>query len=199
MFKLCLLLSRDLCVLPVADVLHQAIDGGADLIQLREKGMLPREFCEYAKPLIDICKSRNIKVVVNDSVECAMALNADGVHLGQEDMPVRLARKLLGLDKLIGLSTHSVEQAEDAVCSGADYIGFGPVFPTPTKGYLKGLGPEQLIMVRAGCALPVLAIGGIDAENACLVPRFSGIAVSSAVCAALEPKNICLLLQQSRV
>jgi thiamine-phosphate pyrophosphorylase len=110
-----------------------------------------------------------------------------------------LARKLLGRDKLIGLSTHSAEQAEDAACSGVDYIGFGPIFPTPTKGYVKGLGPEQLVLVRAGCELPVLAIGGIDADNVCLVPRFAGIAVSSAICASVEPKNICLLLCQSRV
>ena len=199
MFKLCLLLSRDLCVLPVVDVLHQAIDGGADLIQLREKGMAPQEFCEYAAPLIEICKNRGVKIVINDSVECAMALGADGVHLGQDDMPVRLARKLLGPDKLIGLSTHSVEQAEDAVCSGADYIGFGPIFPPPTKGYLKGLGPEQLIVVRAGCELPVLAIGGIGLKNVELVPRFAGIAVSSAICAGSEPLNNCLRLRKSRV
>ncbi len=199
MFRLCLLLSRDLCVLPVVDVLHQAIAGGVDMVQLREKEMTPREFCEYAAPLVEICKRNNIKVVINDSVECAMALDADGVHLGQDDMPVMLARKLVGRDKLIGLSTHSAEQAEDAACSGVDYIGFGPIFPTPTKGYVKGLGPEQLVLVRAGCELPVLAIGGIDADNVCLVPRFAGIAVSSAICASVEPKNICLLLCQSRV
>ncbi|MFT7517753.1 MAG: thiamine-phosphate pyrophosphorylase [Myxococcota bacterium] len=199
MFKLCLLLSRDLCALPVADVLHQALAGGVDLVQLREKEMTPREFYDYAAPLIEICKSKNAKVLINDSVELAMALDADGVHLGQDDMPIMLARKLLGPDKLIGLSTHSIEQAEDATCSGADYIGFGPVYPTPTKGYLQGLGPEKLLLVRSGCELPILAIGGITPENVIMIPRFAGIAVSSTVCAADNPQNICQLLRESRV
>ncbi|MBC8370273.1 MAG: thiamine phosphate synthase [Planctomycetes bacterium] len=199
MFKLCLLLSRDLCTLPVADVLHQALAGGVDLVQLREKEMTPREFCEYAQPLVDICKAKHVKVVVNDSVECAMAVDADGVHLGQEDMPVAIARKLLGDEKLIGLSTHNVEQAEDAVCSGADYIGFGPIYPTPTKGYLRGLGPEQLLLVRTGCDLPILAIGGINVNNAEMVPRFAGMAVSSVICGSADPLNICRQLSQSRV
>ncbi|MDP6964283.1 MAG: thiamine phosphate synthase, partial [Planctomycetota bacterium] len=180
--------------MPVADVLNQAIDGGVDLVQLREKEMTPREFTAYAAPLIEICKQRKVKVVINDSVELALALDADGVHLGQDDMPAPLARQLLGPDKLIGLSTHSADQAEDACGSGANYIGFGPIFPTPTKGYLKGLGPEQLILARAGCDLPILAIGGITKDNAAIIPKFAGKAVSSAICKASNPKLVTMEL-----
>jgi thiamine-phosphate pyrophosphorylase len=146
-------------------VLRQLLQGGAKLIQLRAKVMPSRDFIRLAQTARDMTISFNCKLIVDDRIDIALGSGADGVHLGQEDLPLQVGRKLLG-DKVIGISTHSLEQAREAEANGADYIGFGPIFGTATKntGY-TARGLEMLARVRAAVALPIVAIGGITEAN----------------------------------
>lgn len=150
---------------PPDEILHRLLEGGARLVQLRAKTMSSRDFLRIAKGARALTASRGCRLIVNDRVDIALASAADGVHLGQEDLPLRAARKLLG-EKLIGISTHDLEQALEAERDGADYIGFGPIFSTATKntGYTER-GLEMLAQIRASVALPIVAIGGISEEN----------------------------------
>ena len=127
--------------------------------------------------------------IVNDHADIAKAVDADGVHLGQDDLPVEYGRKVLGEGKLIGISTHSVEQAREAEAAGADYIGFGPLFPTTTKDAGSYQGAEKLRLLRNAVTLPVLAIGGITPDNLAEVMQAGadGVAVISAVLSAPDP------------
>ena len=142
-------------------VLRQLLDGGAKMIQLRAKTMTSRDFLQLAKTARALTTSFECTLIVNDRVDIALASAADGVHLGQEDLPLQVGRRLLG-EKLIGISTHEIDQAREAERNGADYIGFGPMFGTITKqtGY-TARGLERLTQIRAAVALPIVAIGGI--------------------------------------
>ena len=142
-------------------VLRQLLEGGAKMIQLRAKAMSSRDFLQLALMARDLTALFDCKLIVNDRVDLALASAADGVHLGQEDLPLQVGKKLLG-NKLIGISTHSLEQAKEAEANGADYIGFGPIFGTATKntGY-TARGLEMLAGLKAAVALPIVAIGGI--------------------------------------
>jgi thiamine-phosphate pyrophosphorylase len=146
-------------------VLRQLLQGGAKMIQLRAKAMSSRDFIQLAQKARDLTIPFDCKLIVNDRIDIALGSAADGVHLGQEDLPLEVGRKLLG-DRLIGISTHSLEQAKEAEANGADYIGFGPIFGTATKntGY-TARGVEMLARVRAAVALPIIAIGGITEAN----------------------------------
>ncbi len=142
-------------------VVHELLKGGVKMIQLRAKATSSRDFLELAQIARELTTPFQCKLIVNDRVDIALASAADGVHLGQEDLPLQIGRKLLG-DKIIGISTHNVDQAKEAEENGADYIGFGPMFGTSTKdtGYsARGLG--MLAELRAVVALPIVAIGGI--------------------------------------
>lgn len=143
-----------------------ALAGGADMIQLRDKTGNLRDLLPQARAIQSLCRSRGAVFIVNDRVDLAMAADADGAHVGQEDLPAGSARRLLGPRRLLGVSTHDVMQAEEAQLAGADYIGFGPMFATGTKatGYTPR-GLEALRGVRRAVSLPILAIGGIDLEN----------------------------------
>jgi thiamine-phosphate pyrophosphorylase len=143
------------------------IEGGATLIQLRDKRASPREFFESAKAAIEIARPHNVKIIINDRVDIARALSADGVHLGQDDLPPDVARKILGQDAIIGFSTHSVEQAVQAAKSSIDYIAMGPIFETATKENPDPIiGPEKLSEVKKQFGdIPLVAIGGIGADN----------------------------------
>ena len=127
--------------------------------------------------------------IVNDHADIAKAVDADGVHLGQDDLPLEYGRKIMGGDKLIGISTHSIEQAREAEAAGADYIGFGPLFPTTTKDAGPCQGTEMLRSLRNAVTLPVLAIGGITPDNLAEAMRAGadGVAVISAVLSAPDP------------
>lgn len=127
-------------------------------------------------------------LIINDHADIARAVDADGVHLGQDDLPVGLARMLLGPDRLIGLSTHTIEQARSAQAAGADYVGFGPLFPTRTKDAGPDKGIESLRAVTASVSLPVIAIGGITAANAAqaIEAGAAGVAVISAILGAAD-------------
>ena len=146
-------------------VLLELLKSGIEWLQLRVKAMPPRNFLDLACAARRRTRSSSCKLIVNDRVDIALACAADGVHLGQEDLPLQAARKLMG-DRIIGISTHDVEQAKAAEASGADYIGFGPMFGTATKatGY-SARGLEMLRRVREAVRIPIVAIGGITEGN----------------------------------
>jgi thiamine-phosphate pyrophosphorylase len=144
--------------------------GGARLLQLRVKDLPSREFLAIAQDVRDICQRSGCLLIINDRADIALAVNADGVHVGQEDLPLAAVRTVLGPSKLIGVSTHDPDQAVAAERGGADYIGFGPLFGTNTKttGY-AARGLDQLQQIRTLVRLPIVAIGGITATRAASV------------------------------
>jgi thiamine-phosphate pyrophosphorylase len=168
-------------------IARAALTGGADMIQLRDKAGDLRALLPQARAVQDLCRSHGAIFVVNDRLDLALAAGADGVHVGQEDLPAEAARRLLGPGRILGVSTHSREQAEAARAAGADYIGFGPMFSTGTKdtGYTPR-GPAALREIRAAVRMPILAIGGITLERVAEVVRAGATApaVISAVVAA---------------
>jgi thiamine-phosphate pyrophosphorylase len=182
-----------------------AIAGGADTIQLREKGGSTREMIRAAGEMQALCKKAGVCFIVNDRVDVAIAAGADGVHLGQDDFPIPLARKLLGEKAIIGGSACNMEEARKCLMEGADYIGFGPVYSTASKadaGPVSGL--DLLRHIVEAIPLPIVAIGGIAFCNASLVMKTGayGIAVISAVCCQKDPTEAarslrCLLEPES--
>jgi len=169
---------------PLLDIAREAIEGGASVIQLREKEMKARELVETGLKLRALTAEKGVKFIVNDRVDVARAVDADGVHLGQEDLPLAMAREILGPDKVIGISASSIQEALAAEREGADYIGLGAVFATRTKGDAgRPVGVEMVREVVRRVSIPVVAIGGIDLDNVGQVVRAGadGIAVVSAV------------------
>ena len=146
------------------EIVTEMIKSGIKIIQYREKFKSLREKLEEAKILCELCKKNNVLFIVNDHVDIALMVDADGVHVGQEDMPVSEIRKILGANKIIGLSTHSVEDADKAVLQDVDYIGVGPIFPTTTKDR-TAVGIEYMEYVEKNINLPYIAIGGIKEAN----------------------------------
>ena len=147
------------------DAVASALKGGVDILQLREKTMPANRIIELGKKIKLLCAEYGATFIVNDRVDIAYVLEADGVHLGQDDMDVESARKILGNNAIIGVSTHAPEQAQKAVADGADYIGMGPVFTTPTKPGRKSVGLEYVQWVSNNIDIPAFAIGGIDPDN----------------------------------
>ncbi len=190
-FRLCLLLTREACRLDPLETMRRAVAGGADLVQVREKDAAPRELLAWTCEVVALGRELGVPVVVDDDVAVARAAGAAGVHLGQDDLPPEAARRVLGPEALIGWSTHDLDQVEAAARSGAvDYVGFGPAFPTATKGYAAGLGPAAVAEAVAASPLPVLAIGGITPENRWRLPREAGVAVCAALCGAERPAEV---------
>lgn len=167
-------------------VMAAALAGGATVIQLREKDMTARELVEAGYRLQEMTREHGATFIVNDRVDVALAVDADGVHLGQDDLPVSVARELLGADKIIGLSTHSFEQALAATSLPVDYIGVGPVFATQTKPGTRPVGVELVSRVSRELSVPFVAIGAIDENNidGVLSTGARNVAVLSAVVAA---------------
>jgi thiamine-phosphate pyrophosphorylase len=153
--------------LSLIELTQKLCAGGARLLQLRVKALPAREFLAIAQEVRAICQRTGCLLIINDRADIALAVNADGVHVGQEDLPLPAARKVLGPGKLIGVSTHDPAQAIAAERGGADYIGFGPLFGTNTKatGY-SARGIDQLREIRALVGLPIVAIGGVTAARA---------------------------------
>lgn len=145
---------------PVA-LARTMLDAGVRIMQLRLKNVATRDFLTAARAISKLCHERGAIFIVNDRVDIAMLAEADGVHLGQDDLPLEMGRKLIGPNKVIGVSTASVEMARAAKVGGADYIGFGPMYPGGLKNTAKGQGLERLSQVRAAVKLPIVAIGGI--------------------------------------
>ena len=150
---------------PAQRVLAALLEAGVSILQLRVKSLPPVDFLELAKQARAVTRAHGCKLIINDRVDIALACGADGVHLGQDDLPLRAGRKLMG-QKIIGISTHDLDQARAAERAGADYIGFGPMFGTRTKatGY-EARGPEMLQQIRGAVTLPIVAIGGITEAN----------------------------------
>ncbi|MEI8190085.1 MAG: thiamine phosphate synthase [candidate division NC10 bacterium] len=165
------------------DGVEEAILGGVTLVQLREKEISSKEYLELAQQVKTVTDRHGIPLIVNDRLDIALAIDADGVHLGPDDLPVPIARKLLGGDKIIGASAASADEALLLQAQGADYLGVGAVFPTGTKQGTEKVGLEDLRGIKSAVHIPVVAIGGITAENASLVmeTRVDGVAVVSAI------------------
>ncbi|MFW0860602.1 MAG: thiamine phosphate synthase [Dethiobacter sp.] len=167
-------------------VMEEALAGGATVIQLREKNMTVREMVEVGAKLQELARRHGATFIINDHIDVALAIDADGVHLGQDDLPVSEARAKLGPKKIIGLSTHSLEQALAASSLPLDYLGVGPVFTTPTKPDALPVGLELLEKVSRQLTVPFVAIGGIDETNLeqVLAVGARNVAVIRAVVAA---------------
>lgn len=169
-------------------VVKESLDGGATFLQLREKSLDDAAFLSEAKELQALCRSYRVPFIVNDNVDIALAVDADGVHVGQHDMAAGDVRARLGRDKILGVSAQTVEQAKRAEAQGADYLGVGAVFPTGTKDDAAPLSHDTLRAICEAVSIPVVAIGGITLEN---LPQLagsgiSGIAVVSAIYAAAD-------------
>jgi thiamine-phosphate diphosphorylase len=150
---------------PAQRVLSALLEAGVSILQLRVKSLPPVDFLELAKELRAVTRAHHCQLIINDRIDIALACDADGVHLGQDDLPLSAGRKLMG-QKIVGISTHDLDQARAAERDGADYIGFGPMFGTRTKatGY-EARGAEMLQQIRRAVTLPIVAIGGITAAN----------------------------------
>jgi thiamine-phosphate pyrophosphorylase len=173
------------------DVLEGALAGGCRTIQLREKTWPSGTLLPLARRVRARCREAGATFIVNDRVDLALAVEADGVHLGQDDLPPEVARPLLRPHMLMGLSTHDVAQARAAQDRGGDYVAVGSVFPTGTKPEFTLVGPDLIRRLRGEIRVPLVGIGGITATNAGDVIRAGadGVAVISAVCAALDPER----------
>jgi thiamine-phosphate pyrophosphorylase len=178
--------GRDLLAL-----LEATIAGGCRMVQLREKQWPSGRVLALADRLLARCRAAGVTFVVNDRVDVALALGADGVHVGQDDLPARLARPMLRPGMLLGVSTHSVEQARAAQAAGADYVAVGAMFPTATKPDFELVGPDLVRKLRGEIRAPLIGIGGITPDNVGEVIRAgaAGVAVISAVCAADDPED----------
>jgi thiamine-phosphate pyrophosphorylase len=181
-------------------LIGEAVHGGATVVQLRAKNMDSREFLEIGLRAADLLARTGALLLVNDRVDIALACGAAGVHLGQEDMPVPQARKILGPDKVIGVSVNTPEEALRAEREGADYVGAGPAYVTATKEtFLPVLGPEGIDRIKRAVRIPVLAIGGIGAANAAAlaVAGADGVAVISAILGAPDARRAAEELRQA--
>ncbi|WP_197443777.1 thiamine phosphate synthase [Maioricimonas rarisocia] len=185
-----LLATDGMCARGLGPAVKAALAGGVDVVQLREKNLTDRRLIELARMLRDWTLAADVLLIINDRPDIAALVNADGVHLGQDDMPVREARRIVGGEKLIGVSTHHLDQARQAVLDGADYLGVGPTFPSVTKSFSEFAGLDYIRAVADEVSLPWFAIGGISLENARQVHEAGGrrIAVSSAICSADDPE-----------
>ncbi|MEZ5963275.1 MAG: thiamine phosphate synthase [Planctomycetota bacterium] len=191
--SLCLLFTPDECRSDPWQTLARAVAGGVDLVQWRRKGDA-RPGSERCRAL---CAELGVPMVVNDDVDLAVALDAAGAHVGQDDLAPAQARARLGPTRWLGVSTHDLAQLEAAQTAGADYVGFGPCYPTATKGYAVGLGPEAAGEATRIARIPVFAIGGIDAIRARELARAGcrAIAVSAAVLTAEDPRQVAAALR----
>jgi thiamine-phosphate pyrophosphorylase len=175
--------DRTYCSLSIFDMVSAVLGAGIRFIQYREKGRTRREIYEEASGLRELTHRYDALLFVNDYADIALAVDADGVHLGQDDLPLREARKIMG-KKIIGISTHDLEQAKRAEREGADYIGFGPVFHTSTKDAGSPKGVNALRSVKEIVHIPVVAIGGINGDNigAVLDAGADAAAVATSIC-----------------
>jgi thiamine-phosphate pyrophosphorylase len=181
------------------EIIRAAVDGGATVVQLREKDCSTREFIEQAMAIKDFLKGRGFPLIINDRVDVAQAVEADGVHLGQTDMPLGTAKKILGDSMIIGISAESLQDAVEAEKGGADYLGVSPIYATPTKtDTAPPLGLEGLREIRKAVRLPLVGIGGLNRDNAAEVIRngADGVAVVSAIVAADDPRTAADALKQ---
>ncbi len=173
----------------LSDAVEAALRGGATMVQLREKSLTQADFLQEAKTLAALCARFQIPFLINDNLEIALACNADGVHVGQDDMDPQKARALLGPGKILGVSAHTVDQALAAEKTGADYLGVGAVFSTATKQDAASVPLETVREICQAVSIPVVAIGGISADNI-LSLQNSGVVGAAVVSALFAAENI---------
>ena len=197
--RLYVLMTEKLCRRAWLHVAEEAILGGADCLQLREKDLDDGELLHRAKQLVELCRRHGKLCIINDRPDIALLSEADGVHVGQEDLPAALVRKVLGREKVLGVSTHNIEQARRAQLDGADYIGIGPIFPSSTKprDFVAGLDFARQIALEI--SLPAVAIAGITARNVdeVLSTGIRAIAVSAAVLDSDNPRSAATELKNA--
>jgi thiamine-phosphate pyrophosphorylase len=183
-YTLYLVTDRDLMsTKTLEDAVEQALEGGCTLVQLREKTASSRDFYETALNVKAVTDRYNVPLIINDRVDIALAVDAAGVHVGQSDLPAKVVRQIIGEDKILGVSAGTVEKAVQAQQDGADYIGVGALYSTSTKADAKAVSRERLMEIRKAVTIPLVGIGGINAENAGQLKEtgIDGIAVVSAI------------------
>ena len=187
--RLYVLVTESMCKLPWLQATQRAIEGGATCLQLREKNLPDGELLIRARQFVELCKKHNVIAIINDRPDIALLSGADGVHVGQADLPARAVRQIIGPQMIIGVSTRAIEQAHQAMLDGADCIGVGPVFASVTKPQEILPGLEYAARVAREIAIPSFAISGIDASNinAVRASGVTGAAVSSSVMSADDP------------
>lgn len=178
---------------------ESALKGGVTLLQIREKDKSTREYIELANKVHNITKKYNVPLIVDDRLDVAMAVDAEGVHLGQSDMPIKTARKLFGEDKIIGATTKTVEQAKEAYEQSADYLGVGAIYPTTTKVVTILTSTETLNDICNTVPIPVNAIGGLNKDNIDVLKgiSISGICAVSAIMKADNPEKAARELKET--
>lgn len=170
--------GKDLC-----EAIEASIKGGVTLVQLREKDISSLDFYNLAVAVKKITDKHNVPLIINDRIDIALAVDAAGVHVGQSDIPTKVARKIIGEDKILGISAATLEEAKLAEAEGADYLGIGAVFPTDTKKDARSVSIELLEEIKKSLTVPVVGIGGISQNNAELLKesKIDGIAVVSSI------------------
>lgn len=183
-YRLYLVTDRDVLVdIDICTAVEEAIKGGVTVVQLREKSLGTLEFYNIAVKIKNITDKYKVPLIINDRIDIAQAIDAAGVHLGQNDMPASIARRIMGNNKIIGVSTSTIEQAQKAEAEGADYVGVGAMFTTTTKHDAKAVSINCLKEIKEGISIPVVAIGGISEKNVPLlkIANIDGIAVVSDI------------------
>ena len=173
----------------IEESVELAIQGGVSVVQLREKTCTSREFYDMAKAVKTITDAYEVPLIINDRIDIALAVGADGVHLGQGDIPIGVARNLLGADKIVGATANTVELAKEAWHAGADYLGVGDVFGTTTKSDTRQISLEELKEIRDAVEIPVVAIGGVNEENIALL-KPTGVDGAAVISAVVGQKDI---------
>jgi thiamine-phosphate pyrophosphorylase len=180
---ICFITDRKYCDLPIYDITSAVLEAGVTFIQYREKDKTRREIYEEAVRLRELTRSFGAALIINDHADIALAVDADGVHLGQDDLPLKEARKIMH-SKIVGISTHDLQQAREAETGGADYIGFGPIFYTTTKDAGAPRGVDSIRLIKQNVGVPLVAIGGISPAD--VGPVFEAgadaVAVATAIC-----------------
>jgi len=200
-YSVYLVTDRPLCLgRDLLDIVGQAVQAGAGIVQLREKHASTREFVELARATLEITRKAAVPLLINDRLDVALAADADGVHIGQSDMAYRDVRDILGPDRIIGLSIDTWEQLQEASSLDLDYLGIGPVFPTTTKtDTSEEWGIEGIKKARKRSPHPFVGIGGVTRENAeaVIAAGAHGIAVVSAICSAPSPREAVIDLRRA--
>ena len=180
------------------NIIEEAIKGSTSIVQLREKTASTKDFYQLALKVKEITTRYDVPLLINDRIDIALAVDSEGVHLGQDDMPADIARKIIGDDKILGVSASTVEEAIKAQIDGADYIGSGAVFPTATKDDADSVSKEELKSIVDSIDIPVVAIGGITIENASELKDtgIAGFSVVSAIMSADDPKEASQKLRE---
>ena len=179
--------------------IRSAVEGGCTMVQLREKNINSYLMYQRALSIKKITDEYHIPLIINDRLDIMLAVGADGVHLGQQDIPVKIVRRLIGKDKIIGVSAHCPEEAEKAEQDGADYLGVGAIFPTTTKKDIIITPVNVLREIKETVSVPVVAIGGINQNNINTLKgsHVDGVAVISAIMKSKDPKSLAVALKAS--